>query len=201
MIAQGLARVWIADCVEQPQTSIRGKMTLKHYCVIGRKAPTESDPVPQLYRMQIFAANKVTAKSRFWYFLHQYKKMKKTTGEILSVNEIFEKNPNVVKNYAITLRYNSRSGTHNMTKEFRDVTLVGAVQQLYQEMAGLHRARAPSIQIISTAIVPAKDCVRASVKQFHDGNIRFPIAHRRPRAETRRYKKTFAPNRPTTFVG
>ncbi|GBG34958.1 60S ribosomal protein L18a [Hondaea fermentalgiana] len=176
-------------------------MGYKHYSVVGRKAPTDSDPTPQLYRMQIFAPNKVTAKSRFWYFLHQYKKMKKTTGEILSVNEIHEKNSNVVKNYSITLRYNSRSGTHNMTKEFRDVTLVGAVTQLYQEMAGLHRARAPSIQIISTAILPAKDCVRASVKQFHDGKIKFPITHRRPRVESRRWKKTFAPHRPTTFVG
>merc|ERR1712146_174651 len=50
-----------------------------------------------MYRMRIFAPNQVVAKSRFWYFLSKYHKMKKTTGEILSVNEIFEKNPNSVK--------------------------------------------------------------------------------------------------------
>ena len=32
----------------------------------------------------------VVAKSRFWYFLHQMHKMKKTTGEILDVNEVSE---------------------------------------------------------------------------------------------------------------
>jgi len=126
--------------------------------------------------------------------------MKKTTGEILSVNEIFEKNPRIVKNFSITLRYNSRSGTHNMTKEFRDTTLVGAVEKMYQEMAGLHRARKSSIQIISTAVLKPEDCKRPSVTQFHDAKIRFPITHRRPRAESRRYQKNFAPYRPTTFV-
>mmetsp|Transcript_7883 Transcript_7883/g.12737 ORF Transcript_7883/g.12737 Transcript_7883/m.12737 type:complete len:177 (+) Transcript_7883:148-678(+) len=176
-------------------------MAVKHFQVIGRKAPTDADPAPQLYRMQIFAPNKVTAKSRFWYFLHQYKKMKKTTGEILSVNEITEKNARIVKNYAITLRYHSRTGTHNMCKEYRDTTLVGAVHQMYQEMAGLHRARKASIQIISTAIIPASECKRPSVLQFHDSKIRFPISHVRPRAESKRYRKTFAPYRPTTFVG
>jgi large subunit ribosomal protein L18Ae len=38
--------------------------------------------------MKLFAPNEVLAKSRFWYFLHQMKKMKKTTGEILDVNEV-----------------------------------------------------------------------------------------------------------------
>lgn len=38
--------------------------------------------------MKIFAPNEVVAKSRFWYFLHQMRKMKKTTGEILDVNEV-----------------------------------------------------------------------------------------------------------------
>lgn len=105
-------------------------MVVRHFQVIGRKQPTESEPTPQLYRMQIFAPNEVTARSRFWYFLHQYKKMKKTTGEILTVNEIFEKKRTKVKNFFISLRYNSRSGTHNMYKEYRDTTLVGAVEQM-----------------------------------------------------------------------
>lgn len=38
--------------------------------------------------MKLFAPNEVLAKSRFWYFLHQMKKMKKTTGEILDINEV-----------------------------------------------------------------------------------------------------------------
>ena len=172
---------------------------MRHYNVIGRKAPTDNEPNPQLYRMQIFAENEVTAKSRFWYFLHQYKKMKKTTGEILSVNEIVEKNARIVKNYAVWLRYNSRSGTHNMCKEFRDTTLVGAVNQLYNEMAGRHRARRDSIQIIKHAIIGAKDCNRVSLKQYHNSKVKFPLVHRRPRVE-KKYRKRFSAVRPSTFV-
>jgi len=44
-------------------------MTLSEYQVVGRHLPTETDPVPKLYRMRIFALNEVVAKSRFWYFL------------------------------------------------------------------------------------------------------------------------------------
>lgn len=41
-----------------------------------------------------------------------------------------EKNANFVKNYGFWLRYNSRSGTHNMYKEYRDISLVAAAQQM-----------------------------------------------------------------------
>ena len=38
--------------------------------------------------MRLFAPNPVTAKSRYWYFMHRLEKMKKGTGEILAVNEV-----------------------------------------------------------------------------------------------------------------
>ena len=61
---------------------------MKLYQVVGRKAPTATDENPPAYRMKLFARNEVMAKSRFWYFMHQMRKMKKTTGEILDVNEV-----------------------------------------------------------------------------------------------------------------
>lgn len=61
---------------------------MKLYQVVGRKAPVSEDENPEAYRMKLFARNKVMAKSRFWYFMHQMRKMKKTTGEILDVNEV-----------------------------------------------------------------------------------------------------------------
>ena len=61
---------------------------MKLYQVVGRKAPTSADENPPAYRMKLFAVNEVIAKSRFWYFMHQMRKMKKTTGEILDVNEV-----------------------------------------------------------------------------------------------------------------
>lgn len=46
--------------------------------------------------------------------------------------QVFEKHPTTVKNFGVWLRYQSRTGYHNMYKEFRDVTLNGAIGQLYQ---------------------------------------------------------------------
>ncbi len=44
--------------------------------------------------------------------------------------QLVERNSRIVKNYAIWLKYDSRSGTHNMYREYRDLTLTGAVDQL-----------------------------------------------------------------------
>ena len=148
--------------------------------------------------MRIFSPNEVVAKSRFWYFLSKYHKMKKTTGEILAVNELFEKRPQVVKNYAAFVRYDSRSGTHNIYKEFRDTTRVGAINQLYLDMAGRHRARARSIQVIDVKEVAAKDCKRPYVTEFHDSQIRFPLPHRVQRTAEKRYLQRFRASRPRT---
>lgn len=191
-------------------------LQMHYYHVVGRKLPTESDPAPQIYRMRLFAKNQVQAKSRFWYFLHQMHKLKRSTGEILGINEIREKNPNIVKNFGITIRYNSRSGTHNMYKEFRDTTLCGAVDQMYQDLAGRHRARFSSIQIVDTRVVPAgvralkhwdpeSDPVappavkRQNIKQFLDSKIRFPLTHRLQRSTHKKFRTTFKAERPTTF--
>lgn len=46
--------------------------------------------------------------------------------------QIFEKHPTTIKNFGIWVRYMSRTGFHNAYKEYRDVTLNGAVEQMYQ---------------------------------------------------------------------
>merc|ERR1712232_355708 len=158
------------------------KMTFHEYQVIGRLKPTSDNANPTMYRMRIFSPNEVVAKSRFWYFLSKYHKMKKTTGEILAINEIFEKRPNVVKNYGAFVRYDSRSGTHN----------------LYMDMAGRHRARTRSIQIMDVKEVAAKDCKRPYITEFHDSAIKFPLPHRIQRASERRYQQRFRPARSST---
>lgn len=61
---------------------------LKEYQVIGRHLPTETNPTPKLYRMRIFAPNTVVAKSRFWYFLMKLRKVKKSNGEIITINVV-----------------------------------------------------------------------------------------------------------------
>jgi large subunit ribosomal protein L18Ae len=182
--------------------TVAGKMN--QYQVVGRKAATPENDNPEAYRMIIFAPNPTIAKSKFWYYMHQFRKMKKTTGEILDCVQIVEKNSRIVKNYGIWLRYSSRSGTHNMYREYRDLTLTGAVTQLYNEMAGRHRTRPRSIQIIRTGVVAAKDLRRVNGMQFAKKNVKFPLPHRVSSGK-RNMKAlsstTFTTQRPSTFFG
>jgi large subunit ribosomal protein L18Ae len=80
--------------------------------------------------MRVFGKNPVLAKSKFWYHMKRQHKVRKIQGEIVSVQEVYEKHPGVIKNYGIVLRYLSRTETINMYKEFRDTTLSGAVSQM-----------------------------------------------------------------------
>merc|ERR1712232_345542 len=180
--------------------TVAGKM--HQFQVVCRKAATVDNPNPEAYRMIVFAPNAVIAKSKFWYYMHQFRKMKKTTGEILDCVEIVEKNSRIVKNYGIWLRYSSRSGTHNMYREYRDVSLTGAVSQLYDEMAGRHRTRPRSIQIIRTATLLPKELKRVNGMQFAKADVKFPLAHRvasGKRGQKALSSKTYTTVRPTTY--
>ncbi|PRQ29428.1 putative ribosomal protein 50S-L18Ae/60S-L20/60S-L18A [Rosa chinensis] len=170
------------------------------YQVVGRALPKDAEDTPKIYRMKLWHTNEVRAKSKFWYFLKKLKKVKKSNGQMLAINEIFEKKPTVVENYGIWLRYQSRTGYHNMYKEYRDTTLNGAVDQMYTEMASRHRVRFPCIQIIKTATIPAKLCKRESTKQFHNSKIKFPLISRKVRPPTRKLKTTYKASRPNLFV-
>nr|XP_048328494.1 aspartyl protease family protein 2 [Ziziphus jujuba var. spinosa] len=170
------------------------------YQVVGRALPTENDEHPKIYRMKLWATNEVRAKSKFWYFLRKLKKVKKSNGQVLAINEIFEKNPTKINNYGIWLRYQSRTGYHNMYKEYRDTTLNGAVEHMYNEMASRHRVRSPCIQIIKTATIPAKLCKRESTKQFHNSKIKFPLVFKKVRPPTRKLKTTYKASRPNLFM-
>ena len=176
-----------------------GKTSVHYYEVVGRKRPTEADPKPKILRMTLFARNPVRARSRFWYFVRQLTKLKRANGEILLVREQFEKNPNIVKNYGIWIRYDSRTGTHNMYKEFRALTLTDAVEKLYTEMASLHRCKPSSIQIIRHGIVAASDTKRPPIKQFHNSRLAFPHPHQLPRAPHKSKRTAFKAIRPSTY--
>ena len=147
--------------------------------------------------MNIFSTNPVRAQSRFWYFMAQLKKLKKTNGEIVTCNEIFERRPTQIKNFGIFLRYTSRSGVHNFYKEFRACSKNEAVQKLYADMAGRHRARNSAIQLISVDVVPNDKVRRDTTRQFINSHIRFPLTHRRMRVSKSR-RATFIANRPRT---
>ncbi|KAJ1070113.1 hypothetical protein K5549_006661 [Capra hircus] len=62
---------------------MKASVMLREYKVVGRCLPTPKCRTPSLYRMKIFAPNDAFAKSGFWYFVSQLKKMKKSLGEIV----------------------------------------------------------------------------------------------------------------------
>jgi large subunit ribosomal protein L18Ae len=91
-----------------------------------------------------------------------------------------------------------------MYREYRDLTLTGAVSQLYDEMAGRHRTRPRSIQIIRTATLKASELQRNNGMQFAKKNVKFPLPHRVHsglRGAKALSDKTFTTVRPTTFFG
>ncbi|KAK7496719.1 hypothetical protein BaRGS_00012126 [Batillaria attramentaria] len=173
------------------------KGELREYKVVGRGLPSAKNRVPALYQMRIFAPDQASAKSRFWYFLSQLRKLKKATGEIVCCSRVYEKKPLKIKNFGVWLRYNSRSGTHNMYREYRDLTAAKAVTQCYTDMAARHRARASSIHIIRVEEIAASKCRRSNILQFHNSQIKFPLPHR---VNQRLHAPRFCASRPhTTF--
>merc|ERR1712086_1239031 len=169
------------------------------YYVVGRKLPTESVPEPVLYRIRIFARDEVLARSKFWYHMKRQHKVRRIQGEIISTSEIYEKKSGNMKNFGIFLRYDTRTCTINMYKEYRDVTLCGAVSQLYLEMSGRHSARSETIQVIKTSVVDASKLKRQATSQFADRSIRFPKVYTVKRAPTQQLKTIFKADGPTLF--
>eukprot|EP00042_Codosiga_hollandica_P009523 m.21954 g.21954 ORF g.21954 m.21954 type:complete len:176 (-) comp33321_c0_seq1:130-657(-) len=167
---------------------------LLEYVIVGRKNPTPGFPQPPLFKMTIFAPNVVVAKSRFWYFLSQLHKAKKMAGEIVSIKEINQKGRATIQNFAIWLRYDSRSGTHNMYREYRDTSRASAVTQCYRDMAARHMTRTHAIQIIRVDTIEAAKTRRAHMKQFFESKIKFPLPSRKLPGSN----KTFVANRPKT---
>merc|ERR1712187_248327 len=106
--------------------------------------------------------------------------MGRSGGQILRQTELFDTSPSKVSNYGVWLRYESRTDTHNMYKEYRDVTINGAMSQMLAEMSGRHRAQASSIQILKTAVVPKDAIRRPHITQMLPANTKFPVVRRMP---------------------
>uniref|UniRef100_A0A8C2MME1 60S ribosomal protein L18a n=1 Tax=Cricetulus griseus TaxID=10029 RepID=A0A8C2MME1_CRIGR len=132
-------------------------------------------------------ADHVVAKSRFWYFVSQLKKMKKSSKEIVYCRQVFEKSPLRVKNFGIWLLYDSLSGRHNMYREYPGPD---------HYMGARHRAHAHSIQVMKVEEIAVGKCRRLAVKQFHDSKIKFPLPHG---VLPHQHNPPFTTKRPNTF--
>ena len=172
---------------------------LKQFYIVGRKLPSDKCAEPTLYRLRIFAPNEVLARSKYWYHMKRQHKVRRIQGEIVSTSEINEKKATSLKNYGIFLRYDTRTHTVNMYKEYRDTSLCGAVSQMYMEMSGRHSARSETIQIIRTSRLEDKDLKRAANIQIADKKVAFPKLRTVKRAPTKNMQTLFKADRPTLF--
>merc|ERR1712118_315538 len=121
--------------------------------IVGRLIPAYENDVHSLHRMKIWATDALRARSKFWVFMRKLRKIQKAKGHIISCQEIFERKPTVSKNFGLWISYASRTGNHNAYKEYRDLTLNGAVEKLYLEMASRHKTKSDSIQLIKTEVM------------------------------------------------
>ncbi|KAG6420550.1 hypothetical protein SASPL_117082 [Salvia splendens] len=131
-----------------------------------------------------------------WYFLRKLKKVKKSNGQVLAINEVCILSQNLILLDMFVTQPQSRTGYHNMYKEYRDTTVEGGVEQMYTEMASRHHC----IQIIKAVTVPAKLCKRECTKQFHNSKIKFPLMYRKVRPPTRTLKTTYVQGNPAQLI-
>ena len=171
------------------------------FLVFGRELPSEKQPEPKVIAVRVLAPNAAVARSRFWKLNKREHKLKKSHGQLLGVQEVFPKNSTVPKNFGIFLKYQSHTGIQNMHKEFRDISLNGAIDQLYNEMGGNYGVSSERVSVIR--------CSELSTQQLSIRNPRcrqwsnpqtLKYAHwnRRCRATNPAFSKTFQHNRPVT---
>ena len=92
--------------------------------------------------------------------------------------------------------YESRTDTHNMYKEYRDTSLNGAVESMYDEMGSRHRVRFPQIQIIKTAIIPDERVKRVNSLQYMEEGLKFPLVQQKMRAPMKSMRTLYKGRRP-----
>merc|ERR1711937_410400 len=169
------------------------------YQIMGRLNSNLTNISPAVHRMKIWASDLFQARSKFWFFMRKICGIHKNKGYIISCYQIFERKPTISKNYGLWISYASRTGNHNAYKEYRDLTLTGAVQQLYSEMASRHRTKSESIQLIKTAVISARKCKRSITMYYNANTIDIPLIRKLFRPSRKLHKRFFKKNRPSVF--
>ena len=96
-------------------------------------------------------------------------------GELVSFQKIKPLKTNFVRNFGIWIKYDSKNGPINMYKEYRDVSIISAIEQMYLEMAGSYKIRWNSIIILRTEELDESECIKPKVRQFHGVKKSFPV--------------------------
>jgi large subunit ribosomal protein L18Ae len=172
----------------------------RQFLIYGRALPSKNVPEPKICVAKVFAKNETFARSKFWRLNLKDHKLKRSHGEILKIQEIHEKPTSVARNFGIFLKYRSRTGIHNLFKEFRDVSLKGAVSQMYNEMGGNYHIDAEKVTVINTVELKPEE-LRVRNPRCHQWNdssaVAYPLWRKTIRKTNTKYNSVFASNRPT----
>merc|ERR1712224_219327 len=171
----------------------------RQFEIIGRLHPHKHSQSPILYRMKIWASDSLRARSKFWFFLRKLQRIRKTKGHVVYCQAIFERKPAVAKFFGLWANFASRTGNHSTFKEYRDLLLNGAVEQLYTDIASRHKTPTESIQIIKTVVVAHENCKSNNALSYQDKKIRVPLFSKTLRASRKQYKNVFKHKRPAFF--
>ena len=176
-----------------------GETRGRRFFVFGRAVPTESNPNPDIIVVRVYARNEVFAKSQFWKTNRVINKVKKSQGEVLKIQEIFDCGKVQAKNFGIFLKYRSSTGVTNCYKEYRDVNLRGAINQMYNEMGGNYKANNERVEIIRTVELSEDNLKLRNprCKQWvNTEEIMFPVWNKHSRPTKSRYRAIYKANRP-----
>ena len=164
----------------KPQFSMK---KVKQYLLVGRAKPSEKEHEPKVYRMRVFAPNTVVAKSRFWTLMRKQKKIKHSGGELITIQEV----PPILLSPRCTKLRTSVSGSTEWSSGTSlaraTTTCTGSsatpafaapsarcvllhASFIDMDMAGRHRARAETIHVIRTAVIPQDKLRRQETKTY-----------------------------------
>merc|ERR1711918_300280 len=96
---------------------------MKQFEVVGHRtggaigaSATVKDGQEAVYRMHLFAPNETVARSRFWYFVSQFRSSRGPTARSSRASRSTRRTRTPSRTSA-SVRYDSRQLTHNMYKE------------------------------------------------------------------------------------
>ena len=174
----------------------------RQFLVFGRALPTEKTPNPAVIVVKVIAPNEAVARSRFWKLNKRDHKLKRSHGEVLKIQEVHEKTKTITKNFGVFLKYRSHTGVHNMFKEYRDVSMRGAIDQMYNEIAGNYKASSERVDIIKTVELNKEELKIRNPRclQWVDTeSIQYPLWRKTARPTHSKYSSHFAKRRPVVF--
>lgn len=174
----------------------------RQFYVYGRENACESNPTPEVTVMKIIAKNSAFAKSKFWKIMRTQNKIKKSAGEIIKVQEVFNSGKVNAQNYGIYLKYQSNVGKQNMFKEFRAVSIQDAVDQLYNEMGGNYKTSRDRVDIVKVVKIADENLRIKNPRclQFQNtDSIAIPVWRKNHRSSLPQYRSNFVKKRPCTY--